>query len=163
MKKQSKGLGIRFAEDLHTIEELTPYLCTAAVVRGGPPEKRGPQPKVCRACEVQCAYGRRLVKLWDAQPKEGAEPMPTVKKSADQMTLQEQLEAKIQECMQLHEANKTMISEVLELTHDLEEARGRLAKAEAELVKMSQARQETQVELWKLKAKLYDKEHEWED
>lgn len=156
-------MGIRFAEDLNTIEGLTPYLCTAAVVRGGPPEKRGPQPEVCRACEVQCAYGRRLVKLWDAQPKEGAAPMPTVKKSADQMTLQEQLEAKIQECMQLHEANKTMISEVLELTHDLEEARERLTKAEAEMNKMAQARQEIQVELWKLKAKLYDKEHEWED
>lgn len=159
-------MGIRFAEDLHTIDELTPYLCTAAVVRGGPPEKRGPQPEVCRKCESQCAYGRKLVHMWDAgvrTARKGAAKMPRTKKSADQMTLQEQLEAKIQECIQLHDANKTMISEVLELTHDLEEARERLAKAEAELVKMSQARQETQVELWKLKAMLYDKEHEWED
>ena len=156
-------MGIRFAEDLHTIEELTPYLCTAAVVRGGPPEKRGPQPKVCRACDVQCAYGRRLVKMWDAQPKEGADQMPTVKKSADQMTLQEQLEAKMQECMQLHEANKTMVQETIQLTQELKEANEQLEKAQTELDKMVKARTELQIELWKLKARLYDKEHEWED
>lgn len=167
MKKrtENKGYhqGTHYADDLNTIEELAPYLCTAAVVRGGPPQKRGPQPEVCRACEAQCTYGRKLVRLWDAQQKEGAEKMPRAKATADQMTIQEQLEAKMQECMQLHAANHTMMTEVRELSAELAEAKEALAKREEELNKLHAERREAQIALWKLKARLYDKEHEWED
>ena len=89
--------------------------------------------------------------------------MPTTKKSADQVTLKEQLEAKMNECMQLHEANRTMVQETIQLTQELKEANEQLKKAQIELDKMAKARTELQVELWKLKARLYDKEHEWED
>lgn len=89
--------------------------------------------------------------------------MPTARKSVDQVTMKEQLEAKLQECMQLHEANRTMMTETLQLTKELEETKEQLEKHKAELAKMVQARTELQVELWKLKARLYDKEHEWED
>lgn len=165
--KARKLCDITFADDLTEMDKLIPFLCSAARPRGGAPSTRGPKVEVCRKCESQCAYGRKFVHMWDAgvRPKKkgAAKKMPISKKTADQMTLQEQLDAKFLECMQLHEANRTMLQETVSLTKELAEAREQLEKAETELNKMVKARTELQVELWKLKAKLYDKEHEWED
>lgn len=164
--KPRKLADITFADDLTEMDQLIPFLCSAAIPKGGAPGTRGPKVEVCRKCESQCAYGRKFVHMWDAgvrPARKGAAKMPTARKSADQLTLKEQLEAKMQECMQLHEANRTMMTETLQLTKELEETKEQLEKHKAELAKMVQARTELQVELWKLKAKLYDKEHEWED
>lgn len=89
--------------------------------------------------------------------------MPRARATSDEMTLQEQLDAKVQECMQVHEANRTMMKEVREMTAELENVKGERDRLVAELNKMAKARQETQVELWKLKARLYDQEHRDDD
>ena len=53
-----------------TIKDLRKFLCTLAVPRG---HKGMPKANVCRACQSQCGYGRRLIELVQENGAKGAE------------------------------------------------------------------------------------------
>lgn len=54
------------AQQIDTIKNLKPYLCSVAVPHG---HKGMPKARECKTCQSQCAYGRRLIELVDAQIK----------------------------------------------------------------------------------------------
>lgn len=73
-------------------------------------------------------------------------------KSCDQLTLQEQLEEKLRENMQLLEVNRQMIERNAELEKMINE------KDEAYTQEYAM-RQSMQMQLYRLKAMMWDKEH----
>lgn len=154
-----------YADDMDTLDKLKKHLCREAIKPGV-----GVNVEVCRNCESQCAFGRKYVHLWDAgerpvkrgRPKaeradlrEG-ENMPSVRKSCDEVTMQEQLEAKLRENMELLDVNRKLLD-------DLKAVDEQLAEVSRELDARQAKCKAQQTELWKLKARLYDMEHPEED
>lgn len=148
--------------DGKSMSALKSYLCSMPKRPGGKVDA-----ETCRRCESSCAFGRRYVCLYDAgeQPvpkkynkkkaKEDTQ-MPVNKKSCDQVTLQEQLEAKLSENLTLVDAQKKLLA-------DLKEMEEKLIKAQMAYTEEYTARKRIQLQLYKLKARLYDMEHPEEE
>lgn len=152
-ENRSRHDGIEYAEDISSMRILEKKLCDAAVINRY--SKRSyVDVETCRGCRG-CGYGKRYVQLYDRQKekkkKEAAE-MATTKKSASELTLQEQLE---QERAKVQELSKTCMelgNGVEKLEKDLEQANGRLAENHVTI-------EFQRLNILKLKARLYDLEH----
>lgn len=138
------------AEQVKSMDALKRYLCSLAYVPGARGSKNV-RVDACRNCDCKCGYGKEYVRRYDLQQE--AEKMGTIKKSVDQMTTQEQLEAKIKECEELTKVNLNLAKRCEDLEERQRDAARKLTEnhVEIEMYKMR---------VMRLKAKLYDMEHQ---
>lgn len=168
-----------YSEDIWEMRKLKPYLCAMACPGG----KRTDDvvAETCRKCG-NCGYGKQFVKLFDRQ--KGAERMASVKKAADEMTLQEQYEQKLKEnrsltvrleaqekkTKELVEAltlkaqeNAELSEHITQMSKGLQDLGRKLEAAEAREKESSHEMKVMALQIIRLKAEIYDLEHEDED
>ena len=137
------------AENYTSLKKLRPLLCSLAVPPKGPVRV-----KACETCEAQCAYGRQYVKLHKLEKEQKEEP--PVRASADQKTYTEQLEDAIAKRVQAEKCAAEMVEKCKELEKQLMDANQRAAEAQAKYSR-------TSYQLMKMKARMYDMEHDEEE
>lgn len=174
---------ITTADKIKTLGALVSHLCAMPIRPNGRVDA-----EECRACESQCAYGRKLVDWWDEALLNGEDPMqamkkrgrprkplqgpygqngekaktlkqPTeddsmaiAKKSCDEVTLQEQLEAKLAENKELRETVESLVARNNALIKEVESLKACMELAEAK-------QQEERAALIGLKARMLDLLH----
>lgn len=172
-----------YAEDLKKLRVVKQFLCTeaiqAATGRNRPTDDQIAD--TCRSCKG-CAYGERFAQLWDEQKE--AERMATVKKAADEATLQEQYEQKLKECQSLTvrleaqeektkelvealtikaQENEELSEHITQMSKGIQELGRKIEIAEAREKESSHEMKVMTLQIIRLKAEIYDLEHEDED
>ena len=119
-KGRKPGSDIEFADDLKDLKKLEPYLCSAALAKL--PGKRRPvvRPQNCMACEVQCAYGSKYLRIWSKQ-------QPPAQDDRKSQTEKQQEETKKMEAM---------AKEIQKLEQAKNKAEKRAALSEAKLIEV---------------------------
>lgn len=65
-KREPQGYMPPSAEEIGSLGKLEQYLCTNALIKW-PGRAKQRRPEACKACESPCAYGKRWVKMLEAQ------------------------------------------------------------------------------------------------
>lgn len=168
-----------YAEDLKKLQLVKSFLCSAAIPTTGRNRPTDDQiAGTCRSCK-NCAYGERFAQLWDEQKEAGH--MATAKKAADEATLQEQYEQKLKECQSLtvqltaQEKKTKELAEALTIkaqeNAELGEHIGQMSKGLHEVgrkLEIAETREKEsnheigalKLQIIKLKAEIYDLEHD---